>query len=79
MEEEGGVRVEAGALVPCRLALSVYRVEDGAVVPEVLADQDVEAGKVTWQFDDRRLANPNSLLLVADDEEYRLYPFLESH
>jgi len=76
VEEDEGVRVEAQVFVPCRLALSVYRVVEHNVVPEVLIDQEVQVGRVAWQFDKHRLANPNSLLLVADDEEYWLHPFL---
>jgi len=51
----------------------------GGVVSEVLAVQYAQVGQVgeiTRRFDDRRLSNPNNLLLVAYDEEYRLRPFL---
>ena len=68
----------AGAriLAPCRIVLTIYRLARVRnLVGEVLPGIDVSPGPFRQRIDSR-LSDANSLLLVADEEEYHLHPFL---
>jgi NAD(P)H-dependent FMN reductase len=80
MDGDAGARIFATVLAPCHVMLTVYReIGDGVLEAEVLADVDAEPGPFEQQSDVNHLADANSLLLTANEEEYHLHPLLGTH
>lgn len=80
LDEDADARILATVLAPCHVTLTLYReTGDGGLESEVLADLNAEPGPFEQVSDVHRLADANSLLLTANEQEYHLHPFLGTH
>lgn len=75
--DDGGWRVAATVLVPCRITLTLYSRPDGeALEQELLAEESAVAGSLDLHFGEERFSKAYSLVLSANNEEFHHVPFL---
>jgi len=68
-------QVSATVVEGCHVTLTLYRVTDGRLVPELLAEGDVTPGRRVWRSAAGTVDDAHSLVLIANDDEYHLHPF----
>jgi hypothetical protein len=68
-------RVSAAILASCHVTLTVYRVVDGELVPELLAGKDVTPGHYEWTGAAGAFDDANTLVVTADESEYHILAF----
>ena len=76
--DDAGAHVLATILAPCRLTLTIYRVAGGELAAEIVAVIDAGPGSFEQSIDASRLADANSLLLTANEEEFHLHALLDA-
>ncbi len=75
-KEGEDIRVHAIILAPCHVTLTIFHVVGGELESAILAETNAKPGPFEQRIDASSFADANSLLLIADDEEYHLHPFL---
>lgn len=79
VQSEAADRVSATILIRCHLTLTIYRVIDAKLVSEILAEEDVTPGHYEWTGASGTLDDANSLVVIADEDEYHLHAFWARH
>jgi hypothetical protein len=74
--EDRTVQVTATVLAPCRIQVTLFRSGGEGLVSEVLGQADAEPGPFSWTGTADDICGGNSLLVMAEEMEYHLHPFL---